>query len=386
MRAMLVTGFYPGKRIGGSEYQTSLLAQGLAAKGHDVVFLASAAGREGRSETDGITLREIPGWRETGWQRHRQLVADVLKETESDICYVRLLTELSSISVLCQPVHIPVVSASSSLREVSPLLTGYYPVETFAHLRSGRTVPHLRSFMAIRSSAAHVCNTRALQRRIQRWFPNKPIRTIYNGQPVPLDDELHTQSTGQIIWVNNLKRRKRPHLFIELARRLPEYRFVMVGGKPAGGRYAETLDRMLQAAPANFEYLGSRPLDKVNTLIQASDLLLYTSKAGSEGFGNSFLQAWFRAVPTVSLSCALDGILARESIGRLCETFEQLVSSVGELMGDETSRLEMGRRARAYAVSHHSTEKMVTGYEALFQEVLNGVDGSQAPAPMEDEA
>jgi glycosyltransferase involved in cell wall biosynthesis len=372
MRAMLVTGFYPGERMGGAEYQTSLLAQGLVTRGHEVVFLATDAGRESTTEVDGITLWETPGWRRTGWAEHRRQVAQAIRETKPDICYVRLLTELANTAALCQHVEIPVVSASSSLREISPFLLGYYPVEAIGHLRSGRTVPHFRSFLAIRSSAAHVCNTCALQQKMRRWFHHKPIRMIYNGSPVAPSEEMHQASTGQVVWVNNLKRRKRPQLFVEVARRLPEFRFVMIGATPSGGRYARELRSMLQQAPANFLYLGPMPLAQVNTIIKQSDLLLYTSKVGAEGFGNSFLQAWLRGVPTVSLSFELDGILERENIGRFCATFEQLVAEVRDLMEDETARLEMGRKAREYAERHHSAERMVADYESLFQEILNG--------------
>ena len=379
MRVMLVTGYYPGARVGGAEYQTSLLAQGLSARGHEVTFLAAAADQDSVAEENGFTIRQIPGWRVNGWSEHRRQTAEVIEETMPGICYVRALTELASVSAQCRQAGIPVVSASSSLREVSPFLLGYYPVETIAHLRAGRTLPHFRSFLAIRSSTAHVCNTIALRESIRRWYPRKPIQMIYNGQPAPPGDKVHQATTGQIIWVNNLKRRKRPQLFVELARRLPEYRFLMVGAMPSGGSYAQKLKRMMQDSPDNLEYLGALPLDEVNELILQSDLLLYTSKAGSEGFGNSFLQAWHRGVPTVSLSCELDGILEREGIGCFCEGFDQLVANVRELMQDEETRLAMGRRAREYAVRQHTTDRMVSDFEVLFE---GAVGGSLATRPV----
>ena len=370
MRAMLVTGFYPGERMGGAEYQTSLLAQGLVARGHEVVFLATNTGKEDITEANGITVWEIPGWRVTGWAQHKQHVVRAIQETTPDICYVRLLTELANIMPLCGEASIPVVSVSCSLKETSPFLLGYHPRETIGYLRSFQTVPHFRSFLAIRSSAAHVGNTYALAQKVQRWFPRKPIRTIYNGSPVPPPEEIHRTSTGQVIWVNNLKRWKRPHLFVELARRLPQFSFVMIGAIPPQGRYARTLRAMVQQGPANYQYLGSMPIDRVNRHIGQSDLLLYTSKASVEGFGNSFLQAWFRAVPTVSLSFELDGILEREKVGRFCRTFEQLIADVRDLMEDEAARLEMGQRAREYAMRHYPAERMVADYEALFKEIL----------------
>jgi len=378
MRAMLVTGFYPGERMGGAEYQTALLAQGLVARGHEVVFLATDTGKEDVTEVDGITVREIPGWRTTGWAEHKQHVLKAIQEAAPNICYVRLLTELANMMTPCQEANIPVVSVSSSLKEVSPFLFGYHPRETIGYLRSFRTVPHFRSFLAIRSSAMHVCNTHALKRKIQHWFPRKPIRTIYNGSPVPPRQEIHCTSTGQVIWVNNLKRWKRPQLFVELARRLPQFSFVMIGALAPRGTHARAIGKMMRQGPDNFQYLGSMPIEQVNKHISQSDLLVYTSKAGVEGFGNSFLQAWFRGVPTVSLSFELDGILEQEKVGRFARTFEQLVADVRDLMEDEATRLQMGQRAREYAMRHYPAERMVTDYEALFKEILN-TSGHQRP-------
>jgi glycosyltransferase involved in cell wall biosynthesis len=124
----------------------------------------------------------------------------------------------------------------------------------------------------------------------------------------------------------------------------------------------------LQNAPLNFKYMGPLPIDQVNQLIAESDLLLYTSLP-VEGFGNSFLQAWMRCVPTLSLNYQLDGIPERERIGRCPSTFKNLVADVGELMADEPQRYEMGIRAREYASRNHNPENMVSDYENLFKEV-----------------
>lgn len=378
MRITVVTYFYPAERMGGAEYQTLLIAQGLAGLGHDVVFLSTDSDEEGEFEAGKITVLKIPGWRTVGWALHRQLVTEAVQESAPDICYVRVFDELATIMPLCGKAGVPVVSTSCHSMETSPFLLGYHPIETIAYLRSLETILHLRSFLSIRSSAVHVCNTKSLQRKIQRWFPRKPIRMIPNGSPVPPPEHIHLESSGQVIWVNRLQLWKRPEVLVELARRLPQFRFVMIGGVTSGRRYAQRLRAVLQQAPANFQYLGRMPIDQVNAMISRSDLLLYTSLP-VEGFGNSFLQAWFRGVPTVSLSFDLDGILEREGVGRCSRTFEQLVADVKELMEDEAIRRDMGRRAREYAVRHHSAEKMVADYEALFKEVVGKDHGGDTP-------
>lgn len=369
MRIITATWFYPSERMGGAEQQTLLLAHGLANLGHDVIFLGANSGEEGEFTDGDVKVVKVPGRHTVGWKQHRQLLTKAIRDNTPDICYVRVFDELATIMPPCKQAGVPIVSMSVHWLQTSPILLGHHPRETIGHLRSMNTLFHLLSFLSIRSSAAHVCNSRALQQRIQRWFLRKPIGMIYNGSPVPPLQDAYKESTGQVIWVNNLKRFKRPEIFIELARCLPQYRFIMIG-RMYGGRYGRKLDKAIQQAPSNLEYLGPMTIDQVNVKIGQSDLLLYTSMP-VEGFGNSFIQAWLRQVPTISLSFKLDGILERENIGRCSRNFEQLITDVKELMEDESMRLEMGQRAREYAVSNHSAEMMVSEYETLFRDIVH---------------
>ena len=69
----------------------------------------------------------------------------------------------------------------------------------------------------------------------------------------------------------------------------------MIGrpGEPA--RYG-ALHQQMKLLP-NLDYLGEQPIERVNSEIAASDVLVTTSY---EGFPNTFIQAWLRGVPVVS--------------------------------------------------------------------------------------
>lgn len=369
MRVVTATGFHPTEKMGGAEHQTFLLARGLAELGHEVVFLTTNSDQEGKYTTGRITVIKTPGRRIVGLKEHRQIIEKAIQEIMPDVCYVRVFEDLATIVSLCKHEGIPVVSMSCHAMETSPLLVGYHPRETIGHLRSMNTFLHLRSFLSIRNSTAHVCITNTLQRKIQRWFPRKLMQVIYNGSLVPPLQETHDESSGQVIWVNNLKRFKRPEIFIELARCLPQFRFVIIG-RMVNGKYGKKLGKALEQASSNLKYLGPMTIDQANAAIRHSDLLLYTSLP-EEGFGNSFTQAWLRQVPTISLSFDPDGIIEREKIGRCSSKFEQLVIDVKQLMEDEPTRRDMGRRAREYAIRHHSVERMVSNYESLFHKILS---------------
>lgn len=372
MRILAITGHSPAEKMGGAEYQTWLIAQGMANLGHDISLLTTLSYEEGSHKAGDVTVHKVPDWRLAGWERHRTLITEFIQSLAPDICYVRVFEDLAPILRASREVGIQVISTSCALQETSPFLTGHYPLDPLRHLRSAQTTKHLRSFLSIRNSAAHVCISKTLRRKMRRWFPQKRIRVIWDGEPVPPLDCLHKGSSGQIIWVNNMKALKRPEAFIKLARRLPQFQFMMIG-RIDNDRFGKKIEGLLKKASANLQYMGPMEIDRTNLMIGQSDLLLYTSLP-VEGFGNSFLQAWLRGVPTASLSFDPDGILEREGLGRCSRSFEQLVGDVKELMEDAILRLRMGRRARDYAVRHHSAQKMVANYEALFGEVLGNTE------------
>lgn len=382
MRIVLITGVYPGVRTGGAEVQTALLGKGLAARGHEVLYLAVEAEEERRFTTeDGVQVQELPGWAVSGAHRHAAMVTAQLRDFAPDVCYVRLLIELDSVGPICRELGIPVVSISVSHMETSPILQGGTWHETVNYWRTRRVWRHRRAFAEIRNSAVHLCNTKELAAKTRRWVKSVPVHTIYNAAPPAPPTEIHRVPGNQIIWVNNLKRLKRPELYVALARQLPQYDFVMIGAMPTSGRYAGYLQQVMASLPANLRYLGYQPLDAVNQMISESDLLLYTSV--NEGFGNSFLQAWFRGVPTGSLSSRLDGILENEGVGFFAESYDEMVCQVERLMSDPPARMAMGEQALRYARTHHTIDIMVDQYERLFQQVSNNVsvDTAQRPSP-----
>jgi glycosyltransferase involved in cell wall biosynthesis len=384
MRVVVAAYAHPDDRIGGAEYQTSLIAEGLARRGHDVTFLATDAGTEATLRKDTLTIVKLPGWRMVGDARHQQMLQATIARIQPDLCYIRVFEELAALGGICKAAGVPVVSASSHVLETMPLLVVRSPKKTLWYLLSSLTSKHLRSFCSVHSSAAHVCNTSDLQQRIQPWFPHRRILTIYNGSPQPAPEEIHSGASGQVIWVNNLKGWKRPEVFLRLAQKLPAYRFVMIGSM-ARGRFGKQVQAWLQQAPANVHYLGAQPIAEVNRQIGQSDLLLYTSLP-REGFGNSFLQAWLRGVPTVSYTFELDGILEREQVGRCAHTFEQLVADVDALMQDHAQRQAMGQRARAYALRYHSVEALVDSFEILFRSIVSVAPRGAAAALAEQQA
>ena len=108
-----------------------------------------------------------------------------------------------------------------------------------------------------------------------------------------------------------LRQPKRPDLLVEIAKKMPNTRFVIGGGpslhrSPRG--YGERIIEDLRALP-NVEYVGQVPPEKAEQIIADAAVLLSTSDI--EGFPNTFTQAWASGTPVVSLTVDPDNVIKR---------------------------------------------------------------------------
>ena len=203
-----------------------------------------------------------------------------------------------------------------------------------------------------------IAQTRAQQERIERFFGRRDSVLVPNFHPTPTE-KLDKTGIRQVVWVANFKKWKRPEAFVALAEKLVAFtsaRFIMLGARSEDHFWQTSLEERIAHVP-NLEYLGEVSQQAVNELLATSHLFVNTSEA--EGFANTFIQAWLRQVPVVSLSVDPDGVLGREGIGFGCEGDEsRLHEVVRGLLTNENERSAMGVRAQAYAAEHHSELNM----------------------------
>jgi glycosyltransferase involved in cell wall biosynthesis len=170
--------------------------------------------------------------------------------------------------------------------------------------------------------------------------------------------------------VAGIKPWKRPEAFLALAdalRDLTDVRFVMIGANSTGAgeqSWARTVMERIRDTP-NVQYLGGRSQAEVNQLLARSHLFVNTSRY--EGFPNTFIQAWMREVPVVSLHVDPDRLLQKHEIGIFCEDDgTRLAHAVRSLIADPALRARYATRARDYAMARHSMAN-AKGLARLFE-------------------
>lgn len=185
--------------------------------------------------------------------------------------------------------------------------------------------------------------------------------------------EYTSQHDGIILWVGSIKKVKNPLDFLYLARRLPQQKFVMVGGCPPkdSAKQQDYYERVVQEARQipNLQLTGFLPFEQVEDYFQKAKLLVNTSPV--EGFPNTFLQAWARGVPVLSYVNPNE-FLTREHLGLVARDKDDLVRQAESFSQNGSSFSPS--RIKAFFDAHLSLDKTVAKYETIFQTLFAKMD------------
>jgi glycosyltransferase involved in cell wall biosynthesis len=149
-------------------------------------------------------------------------------------------------------------------------------------------------------------------------------------------------------------------LVLDLAACMPEVSFHMIGGEDArtGSLYHEIKER--SATVPNVLFEGPKSYEEVEQRMAHTQLLINTSE--SEGFPNTYMQAWVRGTPVVAMFDP-DGLIEREGLGAAVSTLEQMSTAIRGLLRDQENWGRVSTRCRQYVSARHG-EKAVDAYVA----------------------
>jgi glycosyltransferase involved in cell wall biosynthesis len=174
----------------------------------------------------------------------------------------------------------------------------------------------------------------------------------------------------RVLWVGTIHDYKQPEMLLDIARRLPQRRFVMIGGPAVAGErlrqgYFEAIREQAAKLP-NVEFKGFLPLAEVESWFDRARVLVNTS--AYEGMPNTFMQAWARGIPAVA-TVDVGARVAGEEIYRQIAGAEEGAAEVERLFADELYWARASARCREYFDSTHSTAEALARYERLFDEL-----------------
>ncbi|MFQ3577572.1 MAG: glycosyltransferase, partial [Verrucomicrobiia bacterium] len=128
----------------------------------------------------------------------------------------------------------------------------------------------------------------AMSEAQQRRFGERGMKVaLYRNLVLWPETAAQVPKDVDLLWIARCRPIKRPLLFLELARRLPQARCVMVCPPEDRELFAEVSKQA--AALANLQLIEKVPYHKVQSYYNRARLFVNTSIA--EGFANSFIQA-----------------------------------------------------------------------------------------------
>lgn len=351
-KILFITGYFP-LRHGGAEYQAYFLAERLKTIA-DVYFCFRDHWAKNKIlKEDGFTLYPIKPSRFKRISKpyifESAPLNQILKKIVPSSIYVRGANAYLGIAAsYAKKTGTRLIWHIAHDKDVQPFQASSFKNAPFEFIDK-RAVEY-----GMKRANYIIAQTQCQAKMLEKNYKLKSEFVIGNWHPT--HDICNKQKNKVIVlWIANWKSIKQPEIYIELAKHLSSLKdvvFKMIG-RP--GNYTREL---LAAQEAGIEVLGALPNEEVNELLTEGHILVNTSK--QEGFSNTFIQAWMRKVPVVSLQADPDNVLEKEGIGVCSGDFEQLVEDTRRLIIDEKLRGQMGDRARTHAIEHHSLKNMDT--------------------------
>lgn len=340
-------------KMGGSPYEAKTLIETLRKDNHYEIFcLVSRV--DIKIQLDGYKLVKIAdrnGLRRYGFFFDVLSLLKILKQIKPDIIYQLVGCAYTGIAAYyAKKRDCNMVWRVQHDWDVSPFEWKVSANLPFRYLE--------KNFLNYGIASVHhiVAQTNHQNELLKANYGRSATAIIPNFHPIPREKILK-RNPIRVVWVANFKVWKRPEIFVSLAKDLQSFKdvcFIMIGKSELDKiKHQKLVNEM--AALKNFNYLGQCTQEQVNSVLADSHIFVNTSIY--EGFPHTFVQAWMRQVPVVSLAVNPDKLLTHEDIGFFAdESYETLRDQVVMLIKNDNLRDEVGRKAQQFAFKNYSQE------------------------------
>lgn len=348
---------------GGAQTQIFLLCQALAGRGAHVALIVEEppAGIDLPAEVNGVQLVARPAY-----QAHSPMIGKVreafriwhtLRTVQPETLVSRMCgADVGILGVYARTAGTRFVYSSASVADFAP----------------ERMLPKRRDIalyrLGVRLADRIVVQTEEQVDLCRARFGTEPalIKSIAEL------GEISNSEPSYFLWIARLVDYKNPMAYIELARDVPEAKFLMLGVPNRDTHEARIFAQRVRTAAAsvpNLEILTPRPREQLNELLKRAIAVVNTGSI--EGMPNVFLEGWSRGVPALALAHDPGGVIERENVGGFGRGSQQRFAELARELWQRRHHLAaLRRRCREYVVRHHSPDAVV----AQWLQVLAGED------------
>jgi Glycosyl transferase 4-like domain/Glycosyl transferases group 1 len=334
---------------GGAELQVALLSLELVSRGHDVVIVAADTGQPNGVVLNGVRI--IPAGRfDTGRAldtvRALPRIARALHREKPNYVVVygwtAWLYVLQKLRALV-PFRLAFVCALDS--EIDG---GFRRAEPWRGLLFERGMLLSDCRFAITDHQARLFHQKGMSCTVTRLLLP---RTTNFSRP----EEKHID----LLWVARCHRVKRPHLFLDLAERLPQARCRMICSIQDETLWQSVARRARQLA--NVEFLPAVPYREIQSHFDGSSIFVNTSE--HEGVPNTFIHSGLAYTAILSLVVDPDSMFENFRAG-ICAAgqFERLVLAAAEMLSHRDKLASAQQESARFVREWHKNEANVQAF------------------------
>jgi len=161
-----------------------------------------------------------------------------------------------------------------------------------------------------------------------------------------------------VLWVANLGSNKQPEKFIQLARLAQETNlsFIMIGSKEERGQIRKLYNNL----PNNLRMLGRLSFEETLRWFDQATFFVNTSR--QEGFPNTFIQAWLRGLPVLTLNVDPDRVISTNGLGFVALGIGELLNKLVYLSNHSDEYRRISDRVKEYANRNYLIEKITDDF------------------------
>lgn len=155
-----------------------------------------------------------------------------------------------------------------------------------------------------------------------------------------------------ILWVGSCQQLKNPKLYLEVVKRFPAQKFVMIC--PVQKNQEVLYNSLKKSAKKldNLTLIPKVPFDRIQTYFNHAKILIGTSDF--EGFPNVYIQACIGKTPIVSYKVNPDNFITKNNAGYVSDgNFETMISQIKILLTNNKTREQFSQNAFNYVKNNH---------------------------------
>jgi len=350
-----------GGFVGGVEWQTSMLARWLAARGHAVSFLTWDEGGPDDESIVGVRIIKICR-KSSGLSGLRFFhpkwsgLVKAMRRADAEVYYQNCGECVTGqVAIWCRKNKRGFIfnAANETDCDVSLPELKYWKDRVLYR-------------MGLHNASRVIVQTHTQMEMMRRNFSVNSLvvpMPCQGAQPM-FERGRDNPLSNRVLWVGRVCPQKRPDRLVEVARICPEFHFDLVG--PHYPDALSTKAIMEAGKLPNVVVHGQLNREEVARLYRDAACLISTSDY--EGFPNTFLEAWSHALPVVS-TFDPDGLIVSRHLGFVASDAATLAKALQVLLGSNELYAEFSGNALSYFLENHTLEKVQPRFERLLLEV-----------------